>query len=447
MTLKLEGLPEELWAEIFVHCLDWHTFPGSVKEALLLSHICKDFRVLAHRTPILWSQLCLAINLQKALSQAEHVKAWLGRSGSLPLTIFIFWDEGVNGDAASHPVFPEIVKYCHRWSHILLNIPIGAFGGFVSVKGNIPLLKHLSVANTAEISLYPDPDQYDMFSVAPSLRTVECVNVSLWHRFSIPWETVVHIPIHTCRAETFLAIQGRCPDLEDCTILITKGYNNHWAVPVLLRKLRSIALYPNTIGNVLGFVQYLTYPSLVQLVIGNFFLDLDNTLTQFIARSPNLQLLTFEETFLSDNGLIEVLRCTPNLLRLKVSSPNLTVDALSFFGIFSENLSTEMNASSNENPLVPKLTHLALAPRHQLDAKFFGMIESRAPLAERRTGIAALGYLSLALHEEPDGMSTSSFDRLRSLGVQVSLKVFTEEPTLPLIARSLVENPMLEALP
>ncbi|KAL0564389.1 hypothetical protein V5O48_017658 [Marasmius crinis-equi] len=97
-------LPADLWGEIFVHALPLNEYnlPGrTLKDApLLLTHICRTWRDIAMRTPRLWNSIHIYLprklprmrrNQIPSLLQArkDGIKAWLDRSGSLPITFSI----------------------------------------------------------------------------------------------------------------------------------------------------------------------------------------------------------------------------------------------------------------------------------------------------------------------------------------------------------------------
>ncbi|KAJ3828654.1 hypothetical protein F5880DRAFT_1528784 [Lentinula raphanica] len=86
-------VPAEVLAEIFVHCLPTErNAVRSLDEApLLLTTICRDWRRVALDIPRLWRTLHIFIpphlSDQVMSRRAAGIRTWLGRSGTLPLSI------------------------------------------------------------------------------------------------------------------------------------------------------------------------------------------------------------------------------------------------------------------------------------------------------------------------------------------------------------------------
>ena len=86
--------PSELWAKIFVLCVSEDEFVeiSALKAPLLLGQICSHWRDIALSTPALWNSIRLGAweRLGLPLVKMPLIKAWLGRSGNLPLSIQIY---------------------------------------------------------------------------------------------------------------------------------------------------------------------------------------------------------------------------------------------------------------------------------------------------------------------------------------------------------------------
>ncbi|KAF8901857.1 hypothetical protein CPB84DRAFT_1679295, partial [Gymnopilus junonius] len=98
----LRSLPPELLSDIFLQCqfggtLDEEPYiPNSfhpLQGPLLLTHVCRRWRMVALSTPGLWTTLKVqfkkAQNPELKFTQLTLISTWLSRSGSLPLTIGI----------------------------------------------------------------------------------------------------------------------------------------------------------------------------------------------------------------------------------------------------------------------------------------------------------------------------------------------------------------------
>ncbi|KAL0569306.1 hypothetical protein V5O48_012670, partial [Marasmius crinis-equi] len=139
-------LPVDLWGEIFVQALpsSEYDLPGrTLKDApLLLTTVCRTWRDIALKTPRLWNGIHVylpqqsdhpvAVQLPSLIrTRKEGVKAWLDRSGSLPITfsLAIGPDDGPDPDPSERPeletalssFFELFARYCHRLQAIKLS--------------------------------------------------------------------------------------------------------------------------------------------------------------------------------------------------------------------------------------------------------------------------------------------------------------------------------------
>ncbi|KAF5356525.1 hypothetical protein D9758_008263 [Tetrapyrgos nigripes] len=93
-------LPVEILSEIFAHCLPRDRNPNcSQSEApILLGRVCRTWRHVSLSTPSLWASIHIVIPILASRSvlrsvidaRREGVETWLGRSGSLPLSVSVF---------------------------------------------------------------------------------------------------------------------------------------------------------------------------------------------------------------------------------------------------------------------------------------------------------------------------------------------------------------------
>ncbi|KAL0068401.1 hypothetical protein AAF712_004479 [Marasmius tenuissimus] len=137
----IRRLPPEVLSEIFVHCLqDKDRNPTrSVTEApLLLTFVCRRWREIALSTARLWRGIHIYFpSVTKRHEQrfkeiaerrSEGVKAWLSRSGSLPLSISLV--VGLNRDRIAleevvKPLLDVFFSFSHKWGDIVLRVPSG----------------------------------------------------------------------------------------------------------------------------------------------------------------------------------------------------------------------------------------------------------------------------------------------------------------------------------
>ncbi|KIK66066.1 hypothetical protein GYMLUDRAFT_38542 [Collybiopsis luxurians FD-317 M1] len=91
LASPIRQLPAEVLANIFVQCLPEYAVRDLNEAPLLLTRICRDWRIIALDTPRLWKTLHIYLppNLSSVACsrRMEGVTAWLERSGSLSVSI------------------------------------------------------------------------------------------------------------------------------------------------------------------------------------------------------------------------------------------------------------------------------------------------------------------------------------------------------------------------
>ncbi|KAL0574009.1 hypothetical protein V5O48_007953 [Marasmius crinis-equi] len=184
-------LPVDLWGEIFVQALpsNEYNLPGrTLKDApLLLTTVCRTWRDIALRTPRLWNGIHVyfprqhrrhrAVQLSSLLRvRKEGVKAWLDRSGSLPITLSLAIGPDSDGPDLSDPdrleldavlssFFELLVQYCRKLqaiklTHELDELPTTIWQPLTGLTPNdLPLLEDVRVRGA-------------LFSYNPSTWTV-----------------------------------------------------------------------------------------------------------------------------------------------------------------------------------------------------------------------------------------------------------------------------------
>ncbi|KAG7099947.1 hypothetical protein E1B28_001740 [Marasmius oreades] len=136
----IRRLPAEVMSEIFVHCLqtkDRNPTRSLAEAPLLLTLVCRRWREIALSTAQLWSSLHIylpptaqkyEIRLTEVINRrAEGVKAWLSRSGSLPLSISLV--VGLDRDSSGRAVLvyksvmDVFFSFSHKWGTLMLRVP------------------------------------------------------------------------------------------------------------------------------------------------------------------------------------------------------------------------------------------------------------------------------------------------------------------------------------
>lgn len=387
--------PTELLSEIFLHLIASQpssspTTTNTIYHPLLVSHVCSHWRTAALATPRLWARLFIQLGLSKAESQAALVRAWMERSGGCPLTVYVFWEEAPF--ASSHPVLDCLMQHSARWKEMFFYLPFNVFRRFGKVAGKVPLLTDLSLGMDSDaqdmITSADDDEEEDgdgddedddgdgdgsdsatsrtsgdagyqlqMFSTAPKLASLECVNLSPF-LFTFPWSNLTNIPIMAVTIEECLSILHQATSLEKAGFMFLATSTSPLpsppsiAAPVITptsatvpaaaiaatattsttsaRGLRSIhhpslkhfsiltSPWDESI-DLTPLFPLLSLPSLLSLTICNLKSHFGTSgFTSFLSRLYSLQKLHLRKTALSDQNLVAGLRVVPTVEKLVV---------------------------------------------------------------------------------------------------------------------------------
>ena len=165
-------LPDIL-QEIFYHCIG-RTYPilSATEAPMVLTRVCSSWRSVALSSPRIWTRLHIplpgdprmyssygsfgmkddrAVEVRRQVFskkmqlRCQAVKDWLGRSGSLPLSLSISFpfgyepptdSSGAEDDEIADPLFQTIRPFASRWRHLALSAP---FYIYQKLETTIPL--------------------------------------------------------------------------------------------------------------------------------------------------------------------------------------------------------------------------------------------------------------------------------------------------------------------
>ncbi|KAJ7075246.1 hypothetical protein B0H15DRAFT_956651 [Mycena belliarum] len=133
-------LPPEIILEIFERFLpNYPGFPLVVgpRSPLLLCRICRQWRQIALSTPALWTSILIK-NINSP-DQLELLRAWLARSGDLPLSIGIV---ATNNGPRCTEILQAALAHCRRWEQAELIVPINIMP---LLQAEMPLLRALTI--------------------------------------------------------------------------------------------------------------------------------------------------------------------------------------------------------------------------------------------------------------------------------------------------------------
>ncbi|KDR77125.1 hypothetical protein GALMADRAFT_246325 [Galerina marginata CBS 339.88] len=143
----IRRVPQDVWREIFFHCLATHRNPiMSYAEApLLLTHICNLWRSIALSTPEIWSRIYIPIFYtirdpifdlppthvdnpgifgltDKMQQRCDLIREWLGRAGAVPLSVALSTQSGELPTELHHQLFDIVFHSSPRFRNLDLTL-------------------------------------------------------------------------------------------------------------------------------------------------------------------------------------------------------------------------------------------------------------------------------------------------------------------------------------
>ncbi|KAJ3719333.1 hypothetical protein C8R42DRAFT_723021 [Lentinula raphanica] len=409
----IRQIPDEVLGEIFVHCLptDRNAIRSLDEAPLLLTTICRDWRRVALRTPRLWSSLHIFLppdlNNQAMSRRVTGIRTWLGRSGTLPLSISLHTRSQPVRDphrlAKTTPpdlfinnaklLIGTITSYSHRFGDLFLSLPPSYLRLFDELSGHrsFPMLQHFRVRN-ADVHngispIWSHEEKNDDVLFAPllartaALRRLEVSSIYVraggYLDLPIDWsiltdlklQSSVNIGLYTSEA---LKIMQRTPNLRHLHIMfmlsLDHGMDSTPIRRIDLPHLKSMRLEfsPSRVGfgesdinrsQVSSIFGALSTPSLKLLAISGWNGDRIINLKSIHDGSeiPFHKLETLELAFeTTPEELTECLSSAPELVSFQYKEMKIPPS-------FSDShLSALTPSHKNRTPLCPKLTTIRI---------------------------------------------------------------------------------------
>lgn len=261
-------------------------------------------------------------------SKMELCKAWLSRSGSLPLSLGF----GDNNDvsAAQCTDFAKlIIPYSHRWRRLTLFLPPKLVHDVLTglPEGSVNMLEHLQldpiIAARGEYRI--EQTGLTVFQSAPKLCRLDwhCgpLNVSFFS-----WSLMTIVRIETLTLDDCFQVLSEATNLVTCILDIRSDQSVQAPMTIKLSVLRSLIITRSLSDNLPALFQALTCPALEELEISDQSDPVmpwsHHELCQFVSRTDAGQFRRFSidgpSLDLSDNELLDCLRFMPQLVRLSV---------------------------------------------------------------------------------------------------------------------------------
>ncbi|KAJ7633160.1 hypothetical protein FB45DRAFT_726666, partial [Roridomyces roridus] len=207
-------LPTEITSEIFLQFLPPYperpALAGRLSPSFLL-RICRTWRDVALST--LWCAMRLYI--WPPFQQRHLLEAWLRRSGSLPLSIAVQSELGVD----SHliiitPLMDAILSHASRWQEMDIFLPFDILGLLTC---SMPLLRSLTLGPSALLSSSDTEPPLALFMQAPNLEDVTLYEDFDPFRIMLPWSQITTLTASPYVDEAAEMLRN-APRLVNCTL-------------------------------------------------------------------------------------------------------------------------------------------------------------------------------------------------------------------------------------
>ncbi|KAK7035935.1 hypothetical protein R3P38DRAFT_610643 [Favolaschia claudopus] len=260
-TSRILDLPPEITAQIFIHCLPLDLDPPSLLTApLLLGQICTQWRTIAWQTPALWT----ALKVDSARIPITLVEGWLGRAGTLPLSLAIavsLW-QGEEWECAG--VIAVFKRYSSTWRKVALEIPWEAFESLAAESPlDLPLLESLAIW-TEDLDELDGAPPLRAFRDAHALRKLSVVANLNPNALEFPWTQLTSFECHNSGGmdyRDFLTILQHTPNLVECDAAIYGDSERPLPDVPPLTSLTSLALEMSDV-EAMGLFSHITLPAL-----------------------------------------------------------------------------------------------------------------------------------------------------------------------------------------
>ncbi|KAJ7098548.1 hypothetical protein B0H15DRAFT_581278 [Mycena belliarum] len=239
----ISSLPPELLSLVFLHCLPSCQQLSLSTAPLLLTRICGGWRLIALRTPELWSTVFLelfALPVDRFEPKLRMLEYWLARSAAHSLSLYFHVRQPIP-DAV-----PLLTAHAPRWRDVDLFLHRKTLAGFSSPDQQLPLLRRLSLACLPASEDDPHPEHWvTAFGDAPALVEVSLRRLAPKH-VVLPWAQLTTFSVQCNDPGDALRVLLLAPGLETFSLDLTRSAEPTSALaelePLVHDALRSLTL-------------------------------------------------------------------------------------------------------------------------------------------------------------------------------------------------------------
>ncbi|KAF8214629.1 hypothetical protein K438DRAFT_2008873 [Mycena galopus ATCC 62051] len=390
-------LPVEITSEIFLHCVSPASIPPEPTSPLdnppiILTKICRDWRLIALSMPQLWSDIRLEFGGKHGLRTGHidswwvsFLETWFPRAQEQPLTMAI---SNMNHFGPDQGLTDLLDRHRERWRDLTLGLPFSLFYRLTADE-SLPILERLVVDAHSIPHIVDAP--IAAFQPAPMLNHVSLCGYLRPSHFIFPWHQLTSLELATARADDCLECLRWAPKLVTCCFGIQEGDASVGGVPPLLH-LASLTVSG---ASPTAIFPYTTMPVLEQLrVVGQCLTRDELSHIPFFLSRSTCRLRRLRLHFVSKlltSPAMELLEALPSLESLELAATEASTLATLFYSLYGESF-------------LPQLQTLTISHHRMSDENMATMFETMADLLMRRDSSTSehvrLQAFSLAIEHE-----------------------------------------------
>ncbi|KAJ6615630.1 hypothetical protein B0H10DRAFT_57672 [Mycena sp. CBHHK59/15] len=297
-------LPQEIYSEIFVHCVSeiWipKLYSSDIDAPMSLLNVCRKWRSIALATPALWTTFVVNLDRLRLSSAAagdfeKHLETWCSRARSLPLSLSFVGH--VTKKIGTDRLSGTITPYLSKVRFLKLEITVDDFFKLRVSKASLLQTLNLGAGKVYNKSEGPEPGAVTVSESFPVLRTLILNEGTIPPHRSIPWHQLTTLIVtEDLSIDDCLQVLRWAPSLVECEFrTYATEDEDDTAYPVSHARLTSLLL-----GDCAHLLLFLTLPALRVLQLQDMDDETDACVVPFLARSapPLRKFLLRENTYM-----------------------------------------------------------------------------------------------------------------------------------------------------
>ncbi|KZP26758.1 hypothetical protein FIBSPDRAFT_928435 [Athelia psychrophila] len=421
----IERIPPETLSNIFTAFMpDNPPKAHDCNSPVVLACVCRRWRDIALSTPQLWTSFHLMLVHSTIHHDKRTAKTWPSRSGALPLTIKLGFDQApwfYKLAPEASDVLAILFPHAHRWRKLICRLDCELLAQFHHVRGHLSSLEHLDFEATYDSGTVTNMiDAFDQASCLAHLTLNQCSDLEEYNMPLTPrWQDLKRLDVRFDSSEELMATLYQCRSLEHLQVRVPDWDVTVDRPPLILPRLHTFQLKIGTSGYAFDLMDDFAFPSLRNVSLYVAVLDRrynrdeeESCAAKFISLLNRSQcpIQTFSlgcdhTGQISENDLLNYLHALPAIHELRL------VECVAF-SLGEQALSRLTESTGDKHSLVPELRVLEIPWLRGsfLDEPFAAMVESRwKSSAGHRTSSRSLRAVRIKI-DAPDDLFEPEFD-------------------------------------